>query len=292
MHRLGAGPGDVGCLVGQVGGVLGPVAPGLVGRDQLGGEVGSGEDQQRLDPPLVQVVGVAEVGQDVGDLLQGRVEDRNGGERGADVEPAQPVVVLLGAGRPCLLLLGRLPLPCGGGRRVGGGHHPLEQSLEPGPGQPAVGIGRDPGVDIGRLLRGQVTGLPGDQPGQVDPHPTGHDAMPELPEAVTQVEPVGHQHPRRDRRHPQPCAELGGRELGDLRRTRPAEAPRPLPARPAGLGRVEPVAVVEVGMLHRGPQDPDLAPPLCVREVGGMVEQLTARQPVNLHHHIHMPTLA
>ena len=45
-------------------------------------------------------------------------------------------------------------------------------------------------------------------------------------------------------------------------------------------------------MLHRGLQDPDLAPPLCVREVGGMVEQLTARQPVDLHHHIHMPTLA
>jgi hypothetical protein len=44
-------------------------------------------------------------------------------------------------------------------------------------------------------------------------------------------------------------------------------------------------------MLHGGLEDPDLAPVLGVREVGGMVEQLTARQLVNLHH-IHMVTLA
>ena len=280
-------------------GVRGAVVPGLVGRDQLGGQVGAGHDEQGLDPTAVEGVGVAEVGQDVGDALHGGVEDRDGRERGADEEPPQPVVTLLtrariDPGRAGELSPGGLLLTRGSGLRVRGRDHAVDQCLEPGPGQPSVRIRRDPGVDEGGLLGGELAGLPRHQPSQVDPHPPGLHPRPQLRQPVAHVQGIGHQPARRDRRDPEPTRQLRGRELRDLWRPRPAEPPGLLPARLGRLDRVQGVPVVQIGVLQSGPEDLDLTTPLGDSQRLDPVEQLTARQVLQpaARHHLHVPTQA
>ena len=83
---------------------------------------------------------------------------------GADVEPAHPVLVGPG-GRWRTGVAGLALLACGGGHGVGGLDRGLDQHLEPGPGDTAVGGLRDPGVDVRGLLGGEVAGLAGHVPG-------------------------------------------------------------------------------------------------------------------------------
>jgi hypothetical protein len=170
---------------------------------------------------------------------------------------------------------------------IGGRDDPVDGCLEARPGEPAVGVRRHPLVDVGRLHGAQVPGLPCDQPGQVDPHLAGLHPPPQLRQPVTDVQAVGHQQPRRDRRHAEPGTQLGGRELGHLRRPRPAETPGLLPTGLAGLHRVQGVAVVEVGVLDGSPEDLHLTAVLGRGELGDMVEQRATRQVLD-RHHIHM----
>jgi hypothetical protein len=154
----------------------------------------------------------------------------------------------------------------------------------------AVGIRRDPAIDIGRLLGSQVAGLPRHQPRQIHPHLPGLDPLPQPRQPVAHVEGVGHQPARRDRRHPQPGTQLGGGELGDLRSAHPTGPADLLPTRPGRLSRVHGGGVVEVGVLQRDPEDRHLQPTLGGGQHLGMVERLARRQLLQLHH-IHMPTL-
>jgi hypothetical protein len=55
----------------------------------------------------------------------------------------------VGAGGPGQLLRGGLPLGFGGGLGVGRGDQPVQAGLEPGQGEPAVGVAGDPGVHAG-----------------------------------------------------------------------------------------------------------------------------------------------
>jgi hypothetical protein len=91
---------------------------------------------------------------------------------------------------------------------------------------------------------------------------------------VADVEGVGHQPPRRDRRHPQPGAELGGGELGDLRRPLPTGPADLLTARLRGFSGVEGVGVVEVGVLQRDLEDLHFQPALPCGQTLGMIEEL------------------
>jgi hypothetical protein len=104
---------------------------------------------------------------------------------------------------------------------------------------------------------------------------------------VTDVETVGHQQARRDRRHPEASAELGRRELGDLRRSRPADPTRLLPARLGRLVGVERVGGVQVGVLDRDLEDLDLEPVSRGGQLVGTLEEPAIRQVLD-HHHIHM----
>jgi hypothetical protein len=157
-----------------------------------------------------------------------------------------------GNGRSRQLLLGRPTLPLRSGLRVGRSHHAVGQRLEPGPGQPAVGVPRHPRVHVGGLLLGQVPDLARHQPGQVDPHLTGLDPTPQQREPVAQYsvtsgvpDPPG----RRDRSRP-------------------------------GLADSSGSKWPSCGDRHAGPRPggSHLAPPRSSGEPLGMVEQLTARQ--------------
>ena len=80
-----------------------------------------------------------------------------------------------------------------GGFGCGGGDLGLDQHLEPGPGDPAVGGLGDRGVDVAGLGPGQVAGLGGHVTGVGGADLAGLDAGPELGEAVVQVQGVGDQ---------------------------------------------------------------------------------------------------
>ena len=158
-----------------------------------------------------------------------------------------------GNGRSRQLLLGRPTLPLRSGLRAGRSHHAVGQRLEPGPGQPAVGVPRHPRVHVGGLLLGQVPDLARHQPGQVDPHLTGLDPTPQQREPVAQYsvtsgvpDPPG----RRDRSRPG-LADFSGSKVAQLWRQ---------------------------ACWTATPTDPHLAPPRSSGEPLGMVEQLTARQ--------------
>ena len=97
---------------------------------------GVGQDQHRLDPPLVEAGGVAHGEEGLGEVGDGGVEAGDGGEVGADVEPAHPVFG--GAGGLGEGVLGGGLFAGGGGLGVGGDDGGLDQGLEPGPGDPSV----------------------------------------------------------------------------------------------------------------------------------------------------------
>ncbi len=105
--------------------------------EQLHGGSGVGQDQDRLDPASVVVVGVSSCCEHVGDVLHGGVEPGDHCERGADEEAAHPV--LGGPGRVGELPLGRFVLATHRRPPVGGHNRRGDQLLEPRPRDPAVG---------------------------------------------------------------------------------------------------------------------------------------------------------
>ena len=165
------------------------------------GQVGAAQQQDRGDPATFEGVGIALLGQQPGQTVQRGVEGLDHMDGSTDVEALHPV--LHRTGRQRHLPLG-LAFALSGGLGVRGRHRALDQGLEPAVGQAAVGVRRDPGVDVGRLLRGQIAGPARHQASQVDAGLARPYPRPQAGEPVSQVEPVGHQQPHRDRRHPQP----------------------------------------------------------------------------------------
>ena len=94
-----------------------------------------------------------------GEVGDGGIDAGDGGEVGADVEAAH--AVFGGPGGLGEDLPGGGLFAGGGGVGVGGDDGGLDEGLEPGPGDPAVRGGRDPGVDVGGFLGGEVAGLAG-----------------------------------------------------------------------------------------------------------------------------------
>jgi hypothetical protein len=116
--------------------------------------VGIGEDGDRLHPPGVLVVGVAEVGEDVGDPLHPSVEHGDDREGRSDEEAAH--AVRGGTGRAGDLARGILLLALGGGLGVARRDEAGDEVLEAGPGDAAVRRLRTALVDVGRLVAPQL----------------------------------------------------------------------------------------------------------------------------------------
>ncbi len=241
-----------GSLGGRVGGRAGrdPVAVGL---EEVQGVDGVGQDQDRLDPAFVLAARVAQVGQGGGEERHHRIEPGDGRERAADVEAAHPV--LGGGGRVGELATPFGLLPLRGRLGVGGLDRRLDQQLEPGPGDPAVGGLHHPLVDVAGLHRGEVAGLAGHEPGIGDLDLQCLDPLPQPWQPVGQVQGVGHQIPARMGRQAEPAAKVAGEN----------SATSGVPAPPNRRGRSPPGAfnchardalgVVEDRMLPRRHQD-------------------------------------
>jgi hypothetical protein len=271
-------------------GVGGQLTPPLVGGEQLGCFGRIGQEQDRLDPSVGVVVGVAQGRQGVGDELNRGVEPGDDREGRADVEAAH--AVLVGAGRAGELAECRGRLPLGGGDRIGGGDRAVHELLEPAPRDPPVGGFGDAGVDVGRLLDGQVAGATGHEARVGDPDLERLDPAPQLGQPDHEVEAVGHQGMRRPRAEPQPATQLSGAELGHVRSPDPTEALRTLAARQPGDRRIEGFGVVEDGVLYGGLQDLDVAAALGGRQVVDVVEELAPRHLVDRPDRLHAPSQA
>ena len=136
-----------------------------------------------------------------------------------------------------------------GGFGGGGGDLGLDEGLEAGPGDPAVGGLGDLGVDVAGLVVAELAGLRTHVAGVGGADLTGLDPGPELWVAVVQVQGVGHQLRCGVGGASDPRAELGGGELGDLRGAFAAELSGPLAAGPVGVSGAEPVGVAGDGPL-------------------------------------------
>ncbi|MCW2792899.1 MAG: hypothetical protein JWO76_1997, partial [Nocardioides sp.] len=111
--------------------------------------------------------------------------------------------------------------------------------------------------------------------------------MPQLWEAVVEVESDGHQDPRGPGGELEPGAELGGAELRDQRGALAAEAHRALATGKRAPRRVEGVLVVQDREPDREPQHLDLRTPPGPVQVVEPVEDLGLVQLVDLRDFVH-----
>ena len=113
----------------------------------LHGLRGVGHDQHGFGAALVEAGGVTHGEEDLGEVGDRGVDAGDGGEVGADVEPAHAVFGGPGGFGEGLPGGGVFARGCGLG--VGGDDRGLDEGFEPGPGHSPVRRRRDPGIHTG-----------------------------------------------------------------------------------------------------------------------------------------------
>jgi hypothetical protein len=196
------------------------------------------------------------------------------------VDHEGPHAVGLGAGllrerRPGCFFLATAGELGGGGLDLG-----LDEVLEPGPRDPPVGGLGDLAVDVRCLFLGQVARGVGDMAGVGDLDLAGIHPVREDGEAEVDVEGVGDHPLRGEGRLPDPGAERGRGELGDLGSAGAAVLPCLLTPRLPRILR-EPVGVVDHRPLVGRAEDLQLS------RDHGEVLLLGVRQQLSLIHLLH-----
>ena len=185
---------------------------------------GVGQHRDRLHPPQLLRLGVAERPQRVGQERDRGVQPGDHPDRGPHVEPRRP---RLGRPGPLRELLRHpLSLPLRRQRRVRSHHLPVQPSLEPTPRQRPVHERHHRRIHEPRRPHRQVPRLRRDQPGEPDPRLTRPQPLPDQRQPVPHVQRIRHEPPRRPGPHPHPRTQLRIRELRHPRRPHPTETHR------------------------------------------------------------------